>query len=335
MNEFILVTGGLGYIGQHVVRNLSACGYSVVIFDNLANSSYLSFDVLKEHCDSPLNLVCGDVRRSTDLDDLFANYKIGSVVHLAGLKVVNDSISMPLDYYDVNLIGSTQLIRAMDRWNVRRLVFSGSASVYGDPQTLPSGEADQPKPSSPYATSKLYVETILFDLVASDPTWSILCLRYFNPLGYAIPGGLKFLPKNRDDGLLTAIGRMFESREAVFSVYGVDYDTRDGSPVRDFIHIDDLAVAHVKGVNWVAKQGSGVCEVVNVGTGRGCTVLELGEALKKVSVKSVKINICERRVNDIPISFADVSKGEALLDWRARYDIWDICKSMADEHTRI
>lgn len=312
----VLVTGGAGYIGSHFALELLNAGYDVVVLDNLSNSSIGSIEAVKKISGKELLFVKGDVRDSALLDRLFAEHAIESVVHFAGLKAVGESVSDPILYYDNNVVGSLALLRAMFKADVFSFVFSSSATVYGDPQLMPMSETSFcSAPSNPYGRSKLYVETILKDLAASDERWSIALLRYFNPIGAHESGALGEDPNGIPNNLLPYLSRVAAGQLEVLSVYGDDYKTIDGTGVRDYVHVVDLVKGHVAALNYLTCH-SGVY-AWNLGAGSGYSVLQVVKTFEEVVGKKIPIQIKPRRAGDIAASWADINKAKTELGWVA------------------
>ena len=322
----ILVTGGAGYIGSHTVLALLEAGAEVVVLDNFSNSSPEALVRIEKLTSQPVNFVEGDVRDRRLLDRVFVEHNISSVVHFAGLKAVGESVDKPLGYYDNNVNGTLVLCQAMSSAGVFQLVFSSSATVYGDPDTMPVHE-EMPtgKPTNPYGTSKLMVEMILRDLCSSDPRWSVALLRYFNPVGAHASGLIGEDPQGIPNNLLPYISQVAVGRRERLSVYGNDYPTPDGTGVRDYIHVMDLAEGHLAALETL-KQKSG-SHIWNLGTGRGYSVLEMVQAFEKVSGRAVPYTLAPRRPGDVAQCWADPDKAERELGWRAKRGLDDM---MAD-----
>ncbi|WP_458374251.1 UDP-glucose 4-epimerase GalE [Pseudomonas laurylsulfatiphila] len=315
MTERILVTGGAGYIGSHTILTLLNAGYEVVVLDNLCNSSQESLLRVEQICGKSAWFIQGDIRDRELLDDLFSTQQIDSVLHFAGLKAVGESVKQPLDYYDNNVSGSLTLCQAMACAEVFRLVFSSSATVYGEPTHMPISE-DFPTgvPTNPYGRSKLMVEELLKDLAHSDPRWSIALLRYFNPIG-AHPSGLMGEdPNGLPNNLLPYVSQVAIGKLPQLAVFGADYPTPDGTGIRDYIHVVDLAEGHLKALQAISHK-NGV-NTWNLGTGTGYSVLEMIRAFEKASEKPVPFKIVDRRLGDIAECWADPSKAELELGWK-------------------
>ncbi|AJE20200.1 UDP-glucose 4-epimerase GalE [Azotobacter chroococcum] len=317
MTEKILVTGGAGYIGSHAALALLEAGFEVVVLDNLCNSSAESLVRVAGVSGRAPVFVRGDIRDARLLDDLFAAHEIAAVLHFAGLKAVGESVRKPLEYYENNVAGSLQLCRAMGRAGVFHLVFSSSATVYGEPAEMPLSE-DTPTglPTSPYGRSKLMVEEILRDLAASDPRWSIAVLRYFNPAGAHCSGQIGEDPRGVPNNLLPYIGQVAIGKLKELAVFGGDYPTPDGTGVRDYIHVVDLAEGHLKALQTIT--GETGLKVWNLGTGQGYSVLEMIRAFEQASGCTIPYRIVERRPGDIAACWANPLKAERELGWKAQ-----------------
>lgn len=317
MRETILVTGGAGYIGSHAVLVLLLAGYEVVVLDNLSNSSAESLRRVAELAGRAPLFIRGDIRNGKMLDTLFATHRITAVLHFAGLKAVGESVRKPLEYYETNVGGSVSLYQAMARAGVYRLVFSSSATVYGETSEMPLRESSPTGfPSNPYGRSKLIVEEMLRDLAACDPRWSIALLRYFNPIGAHESGLIGDDPNGIPNNLLPYLSQVAVGRLAQLSVFGDDYPTRDGTGVRDYIHVMDLAEGHVRTLD-ALRDRRGVT-AWNLGTGVGQSVLEVIAAFQRASQRSVPYRIVSRRPGDVAECWADPSRSAQELGWKAR-----------------
>ncbi len=320
----ILITGGLGYIGSHTYVELLNSGHDVAILDNLSNSSIEVVARLKLITLSTPIFFNADVRDQEAVEAIFDSFQPDVVIHFAGLKSVGESLQDPLLYYEWNVSGSVALLQVMKKKNVRRLVFSSSANVYGNAMEVPIAENTRIAPTNPYGQSKAMVEQILADLVDADAGWSIVRLRYFNPMG-AHPSGMigedpNGLPNNLPPYISqVAVGRCDELR-----IFGGDYSTPDGTGVRDYIHVMDLAVGHLAALNYLSKE-YGIL-TLNLGTGRGYSVLEMVKAFEMASGKSVPYRIVDRRPGDVAISYADPREAERLLGWKAIFGLDEMCR---------
>ncbi|WP_439862033.1 UDP-glucose 4-epimerase GalE [Pseudomonas sp. MBLB4136] len=316
MTEKILVTGGAGYIGSHTTLALLEAGFEVVVLDNLSNSSAESLRRVAQICGRAPEFVEGDIRDRALLRRLFADHSIDAVLHFAGLKAVGESVRKPLDYYENNVTGTLALCQAMAAAGVFRLVFSSSSTVYGEPAQMPIRE-DFPTgaPTNPYGRSKLMVEQVLGDLAASEPRWSVALLRYFNPVGAHASGLIGEDPNGIPNNLVPYISQVGVGKLAQLSVFGGDYPTEDGTGVRDYIHVVDLAAGHLKALQAISQR-SGV-NVWNLGTGIGYSVLQMVQAFEQASGKRVPYKVVGRRPGDIAECWADPSKAAHELGWKA------------------
>ncbi|MEN0104809.1 MAG: UDP-glucose 4-epimerase GalE [Pseudomonas sp.] len=316
MSETILVTGGAGYIGSHTTLALLEAGYEVVVLDNLCNSSPASLQRVAQICGKQAEFIQGDIRDRVLLDELFASRNISAVLHFAGLKAVGESVAKPLAYYENNVAGSVTLCQAMAAAGVYRLVFSSSATVYGEPTQMPISEAfPTGTPTNPYGRSKLMVEELLQDLARSEPRWSIALLRYFNPVGAHSSGLIGEDPNGIPNNLLPYISQVAIGKLKQLSVFGNDYDTVDGTGVRDYIHVQDLADGHLKALQAIA--GSSGVHIWNLGTGQGYSVLQMLQAFEQACGKPVPYQVVPRRPGDIAECWADPAKAATELGWKA------------------
>jgi len=311
----ILVTGGAGYVGSHTTLALIQAGYEVVVLDNLSNSSPIALQRVAQLSGEHVEFVEGDVCDQILLKRLFKSYDFDAVMHFSGVKSVAESVSNPLLYYQANLVGSLTLFKAMTEANVFRLIFSSSATVYGEPTQMPISE-DTPTgiPNNPYGRSKLMVEECLRDLAASEPCWSIAFLRYFNPIGAHSSGMIGENPNGLPNNLLPYMSQVAVGKLAALSVYGDDYPTMDGTGVRDYIHVVDLAEGHIKALEAIEHR-SGV-SIWNLGTGQGHSVLQMIKAFEKSAKCVIPYNIVARRPGDVAESWADTKKAQTELCWR-------------------
>lgn len=319
----ILVTGGMGYIGSHTVVELLGAGHDVVVLDNLSNAKASVQERVQRIAGRPFTFVEADVRSRADVEAVFAAHAIDAVIHFAGLKAVGESVEQPLRYYDNNISGSLVLFETMAKFNVKSLVFSSSATVYGDPHAVPIYEHFPLSATNPYGRSKLMTEDILRDLHRADPSWRIALLRYFNPVGAHVSGLIGEEPNGIPNNLLPYIAQVADGRREFLSVYGGDYPTPDGTGLRDYIHVVDLALGHLKTLAKLAT-GSGVF-VYNLGTGRGNSVLEMVRAFEAASGQPVPYRIVARRAGDIAACYADASLAERELGWKAERDVGQMC----------
>ena len=320
----VLVTGGAGFVGSHTCVELLNGGYSIVVLDNLSNSSTKSLDAVRRITNRSIDFVEGDLRDRACLDRLFAMNHFDAVIHFGGLKAVGESVAKPLLYYENNVIGTVQLINAMKTHAVKTLVFSSSATVYGDPARVPATEDLPTSATNPYGRSKLVIEEILRDVYASDPEWRISMLRYFNPVGAHESGELGEDPHGTPNNLLPYIAQVAVGHLPHLRVFGNDYATRDGTGVRDYIHVVDLARGHIAALKFLADRPQ--LAVHNLGTGRGSSVLETLRAFEEASGRTIPYCVIERRPGDIAECYADTTKARRELGWEAQYDLNDMCR---------
>lgn len=318
---YCLITGGLGYIGSHTIVKLIENNYTVVILDNLANSNIDVIDKIESITNVKPIFIKGDIQDRIILNKIFANYHINFVIHFAGLKSVNESVSQPLKYYNNNVYGTINLLTTMNKHNCKKLIFSSSATVYGDQQYPVNELAETGKGiTNPYGQTKYQIENILKDLYTSDTNWSIIILRYFNPIGAHESGLLNENPQNVPNNLFPYIIRVAERKYDKLKIFGNDYDTIDGTCVRDYIHVSDLADGHIAALNKINDNG---LYIYNLGTGVGVGVLELIKAFEKVNGVTVPYEIVSRRIGDLPCVYADVSKAKQELGWQTKLSIDD------------
>lgn len=320
----ILVTGGLGYIGSHTCVELLAEGHDIVVLDNLSNAQAAVQQRVEHIAGRSFPLVRGDVRDRAALRAVFREHAIGAVIHFAGLKAVGESVSMPLEYYDNNVAGSLVLFETMAEAGVRTLVFSSSATVYGDPASVPITEEFPLSATNPYGRSKLMIEEMLRDLCHSDPQWRVAILRYFNPVGAHESGLIGETPNGVPNNLLPYVAQVAAGEREVLSVHGDDYPTPDGTGVRDYIHVTDLALGHVRTLARLA-QAPGLL-TYNLGTGRGYSVLEMVRAFAAASGRPVPYRIGPRRSGDVAQCYADPTRAERELGWKAERAIDQMCR---------
>lgn len=315
----ILVTGGAGYIGSHTCVELIEQGYQVVVLDNFCNSSKLVLDRVEEISGSRPSLVEADTQDSMMLDKLFKEHRFEAVIHFAGLKAVGESVQQPHRYYQNNVQGSLELLKAMSKYAVKKIVFSSSATVYGDPRSVPITEDFPLSTTNPYGQSKLMVENILRDIAKSDSDWQISILRYFNPVAAHPSGLIGEHPNGIPNNLLPYIAQVAVGKLERLAVFGDDYSTIDGSGVRDYIHVVDLAKAHIKALKSLSLEVG--CRAHNIGTGQGYSVLEMIKAFELASGKSIPYEIVKRREGDIAECYADTTLSFAELGWRAEFSL--------------
>ncbi len=320
----VLVTGGAGYIGSHTCIEMIKAGYDVVIIDNLDNSNVESLRRVEKIVGKEIKFYENDVRDKDALRKIFSENKIDAVIHFAGLKAVGESVAKPVEYYDNNLISTIYLLEVMREFSVKRLVFSSSATVYGVAKEMPLKEGMPIGAINPYGRTKLFIEEMLRDLYVSDNTWSIALLRYFNPIGAHESGTIGEDPKGIPNNLMPYISQVAVGRRDKLHVFGNDYNTIDGTGVRDYIHVCDLAVGHVKAVDWALENTE--CQEFNLGTGNGTSVLELKDAFEKASGVEVPFVIDPRRPGDPDEVYADATKAKEVLGWVATRNIEDMCR---------
>lgn len=323
--QTILVTGGAGYIGSHTVLQLLETDTQVIVLDNLCNSSQESLTRVEQITGKSTIFVQGDIRDHTILELLFSKHKINAVIHFAGLKAVGESVDKPLSYYDTNVYGTLTLCQAMKKFAVKNLVFSSSATVYGDPVELPLRE-DMPTgtPTNPYGMSKLMVELILADLYKSDNSWNIALLRYFNPAGAHPSGKIGEDPNGIPNNLMPFISQVATGKRERLSIYGNDYDTPDGTGVRDYIHVEDLAAGHLKALEKLQSNPGLV--TYNLGTGQGYSVLDMVKEFEKQSGKTVPYQFVPRRSGDVAACYADPQTAKTGLGWEATRGLAEMCR---------
>ncbi len=320
----ILVTGGVGFIGSHTVVELLQENHEVVIVDNLSNASETVLDDIEAITGKRPFFYRADIRDKAAMDAVFTEHKIDAVIHFAGLKAVGESVQIPLEYYHNNITGTLILCDVMRSHGCKTMVFSSSATVYGMNNPVPFKEDMPTSATNPYGWTKRMLEQILSDIAFSDPEWSVVLLRYFNPIGAHPSGLIGENPNGIPNNLFPYIARVAAGILPCLSVFGNDYDTPDGTGVRDYIHVVDLALGHLKALSYaVAHKGA---EAINLGTSQGTSVLELIDAFEKASGKKVPYKIVERRHGDIASCFADTEKAEKLLGWKAQYGIEEMCR---------
>ncbi len=323
MKETILVTGGAGYIGSHACLALAEAGYEAVIIDNFANSDRSSLDALQLITGAAPIFLEGDIRDAAFLDSVFARFRISTVMHFAGLKAVGESVAIPLEYYEVNVGGTLEVLKAMQRAGVRSIIFSSSATVYGDCKVQPVTEASPRSATNPYGQTKLVVEYMLEDLCGSDPEFGVASLRYFNPVGAHKSGVIGENPRGVPANLMPFVAQVATGQRPYLNVFGSDYETVDGTGVRDFIHVVDLVEGHVAALKYL-KSHKGFTPI-NLGVGRGVSVLEMVAAFEAVSGRKVEYRLCDRRPGDVAASYADPANANALLGWRAVRSVEEMC----------
>lgn len=320
----VLVTGGAGYIGSHTCLELLMDGHDVVVIDNLSNSKTIVFDRIERICGRRPVFYREDVCNNNKVAEILAAHRIEAVIHFAGLKSVGESVAQPLQYYINNVTGSLALLSAMQETGVSSLVFSSSATVYGNPESFPIHEDFPLSATNPYGRSKLMVEEILRDLIVADDSWHIALLRYFNPVGAHESGLIGEDPAGIPNNLMPYISQVAVGRRTELQIFGGDYPTPDGTGVRDYIHVVDLARGHIAALDWL-RQHNGV-HTFNLGTGQGKSVLEVVRAFEAVSGLHIPYRIVDRRPGDIAQCYADPSRAERELGWKAQRSIADMCR---------
>lgn len=321
----VFVTGGAGYIGSHTLVRLLAAGHDVCVFDNYANSSPVALARVRQLTNREVVAVEGDIRNSDALAQSLADFAPDAVVHFAGLKAVGESNDIPLLYYQTNVTGTMNLLAAMDAAGCRRIVFSSSATVYGEAQYLPFDEEHPIAPTNPYGRTKAMAEGVIRDWATATPDASAVLLRYFNPVGAHESGRIGEDPQDTPNNLMPFVAQVAVGRRARLSIFGDDYDTRDGTGERDYIHVVDLAAAHLAALEYSARATG--CEAINVGTGQGITVKELVAAYEAACGRPIAAEIAPRRPGDVASSYAATAKAERLLGWQAALDVDDMCRS--------
>jgi UDP-glucose 4-epimerase len=322
----ILITGGAGYIGTHVAVATLAAGHDVHVIDSFVNASPVALERVREIAGRDFGVTEADLRDRAAVEAAIATFAPEVTIHLAGLKAVGESVATPLAYYDANVAGALVLLETLAAAGARRLVFSSSATVYGDPERVPIDETHPRRATNPYGRTKLVIETILEDLVASDPAWSVALLRYFNPVGAHPSGRIGEDPRGVPNNLMPFVAQVAVGRRPEVRVFGDDYATPDGTGVRDYIHVVDLAEAHVAAVDWTAEAGRGA-EAFNIGLGRGTSVLEIVAAFARAAGRPIPHVIAPRRPGDIATCYADPAKALATLAWRPTRDLDAMCES--------
>lgn len=320
----ILVTGGAGYIGSHTLVELLEAGRDVVVYDNLSNSSEKSLQRVQEICGRPVDFVEGDILDADKLRQVLRHNQIEAVIHFAGLKAVGESAEKPLSYYQNNLSGTATLCEIMDEAKVRRLVFSSSATVYGDPEVLPISESAPTSATNPYGRTKFFIEEMLRDLNASEKRWRIALLRYFNPIGAHPSGLIGEDPNGIPNNLFPFITQVAIGAREELSIFGDDYPTPDGTGVRDYIHVVDLARGHLAALDY-QEQNDGLL-TVNLGTGQGYSVLDMVNTFAEVSGRQIPYRIAARRAGDIASCYADPTFAEQALGWKAVFGLREMCR---------
>jgi UDP-glucose 4-epimerase len=329
----ILLTGGCGYIGSHTAIELTMAGHEVVLLDNFSNSKESIIPLIEKIINKKINYINCDVLDDRCVKKILVDHEIDAVIHFAGKKAVNESLEIPIEYYKSNVQGTISLIRAMNECGIYQIIFSSSAAVYGNPEYLPINELHPLNPVNPYGKTKLVVEDMLKYLAASDPRWKVICLRYFNPVGGHDSGLLGANPNGPQSSLMSSISMVASGEQELLQVHGFDYGTLDGSGVRDFIHVQDLATGHLSAMDSIHNlQG---WNAFNLGTGEGHSVLEVLKIYEGVCHVSIPRKNCARRVGDVDISYADVSKARSILNWRAKKNLTQMCQSQHNWQMRM
>ena len=326
----VLVTGGAGYIGTHTLVELADAGYEFLVLDNLSNAKFEAIKRVEQIIGKEIEFVKGDIRDKKILREIFQSNDISSVIHFAGLKAVGESVEKPLEYYENNVFGTVNLLEVMKEYGCKQIVFSSSATVYGEPDKMPVTE-DMPTGqgiTNPYGRSKYFIEEILKDLFISDNSWKIAILRYFNPVGAHESGLIGEDPQGIPNNLMPFIAQVAVGKLPELKVFGGDYPTKDGTGVRDYIHVVDLAQAHVKALEYLKNNESDEPLVLNLGTGQGYSVLEMIEAFEKISGVKLPYRIVDRRPGDVAQIYADPSKAKRILHWEAKLGINEMCQSV-------
>lgn len=321
----LLITGGAGYIGSHLAIEFIRKGHDIFILDNFSNSSREVVERIRQLTNANFGIYEGDVRNAIHLSDIFSCFEPEAVVHLAGLKAVSESTNNPVDYYSHNVTGLIELLKLMKQYDCRCIVFSSSATIYGEAEYLPYDEDHPLNPTNPYGRTKYFSEQIILDWAYSWSNASAVLLRYFNPIGADASGLIGENPNGTPNNLLPYISQVAAGFESSLDIFGNNYNTRDGTGERDYIHISDLARAHLSAVLFAISRNG--CEAINVGTGQGTTVLEMVKAFEKASGCTIPYKIVAEREGDVARSLAAVVKAECLLGWRARLSIDDMCNT--------
>lgn len=319
----VFVTGGAGYIGSHTCVELLSAGYDLVIYDNFSNSNPNVISRIEKITGRKVDLITGDIRNQIELESALAKYKPDAVIHFAGLKAVGESVILPLDYYDVNLIGAHRLILAMNKYNIRKLIFSSSATVYGNPQKLPIDESHPLAATNPYGRTKLFIEEMLRDFYQANYDWHISILRYFNPVGAHESGMIGEDPRGIPNNLMPYVAQVAVGRQDFLNIWGADYPTHDGTGVRDYIHVVDLALGHLRALD---NLDNPQCIAINLGTGIGYSVMDVVKAFESASSQKIAYKVAERRPGDIASCYANPSLAKQRLAWQAERDLFVMCR---------
>ena len=320
----ILVTGGCGYIGSHTVLELLNKNYDVVVVDNFSNSSFESLKRVQELTGKTVTFYEADIRDEKKMDEIFSAHKVDAVIHFAAFKAVGESCKLPLKYYENNISGTVSLLQVMNRRGVKKIIFSSSATVYGDPEKLPLDENCRLSTTNPYGSTKLMMENIMQDVQKADNEWNIILLRYFNPVGAHESGRIGEDPKGIPNNLMPFVAQVASGKLQCINVFGNDYDTPDGTGVRDYIHVVDLALGHIAAIENCNQSG---VHIYNLGTGHGYSVLDMIHAFEKACGKKLPYKICDRRPGDIAACYACPDKAKKDLKWKAKFGIEEMCAS--------
>ena len=320
----ILVTGGAGFIGSHTVLELLNKNYEVVVVDNFSNSSFESIRRVQKITGKTVTFYETDIRDRAAMEKIFAEHKFDAVIHFAAFKAVGESCRMPLKYYENNISGTVSLLQIMEKYNVKKIIFSSSATVYGDPERLPLDENCRLSTTNPYGSTKLMMENIMQDVQKADKEWNIILLRYFNPVGAHESGLIGEDPKGIPNNLMPYVAQVASGKLQCINVFGNDYDTFDGTGVRDYIHVVDLALGHIAAIEHCNEAG---VHIYNLGTGHGYSVLDMIHAFEKACGKELPYKICERRPGDVAACYACPDKAKKELKWEAKFGIEEMCAS--------
>ncbi len=320
--QTVLVTGGCGYIGSHTVLELLNKGYQVVVVDNFSNSNPEALRRVQQITGKEVVFYENDVRDEQAMEAIFAAHKIDAVIHFAAFKAVGESCKLPLKYYENNISGTVALLKVMEKAGVKKIIFSSSATVYGSPERLPLDENCRLSTTNPYGSTKLMMENIMQDVYKADGEWNIILLRYFNPVGAHESGLIGEDPKGIPNNLMPYVAQVASGKLACINVFGDDYDTPDGTGVRDYIHVVDLALGHIAAIEECKESG---VHIYNLGTGHGYSVLDMIHAFEKACGKTLPYKICARRDGDIAACYACPDKAEKELKWKAKYGIEEMC----------
>ena len=320
----VLVTGGCGYIGSHTVLELLNKDYQVVVVDNFSNSSFEALKRVQEITGKSVTFYEADIRDEQKMDEILSAHSVDAVIHFAAFKAVGESCKMPLKYYENNISGTVSLLKVMEKHGVKKIIFSSSATVYGDPERLPLDETCRLSTTNPYGSTKLMMENIMQDLYKADNAWNIILLRYFNPVGAHESGLIGEDPKGIPNNLMPYVAQVASGKLQKINVFGNDYDTPDGTGVRDYIHVVDLALGHVAAIERCMQSG---VHIYNLGTGVGYSVLDMIHAFEKACGKKLPYEICARRPGDIAACYACPDKAKKELGWQAQFGIEEMCLS--------